>query len=266
MQPIIDFLTMLVLVILAISTVVSALDFIGFLPMKVKKSLRMSKVQDTIDVLKELGVDIDKYKRSIISTNYPKEYDSEQSIEKAVMKSLNPITIHKKIVVGQNRATQLKSYIDLIGYSCDRKHSKHFSSLLSTYWAYAVKNKSLVVNPDFDYVVTPKGGSPILGYEFANLIGKPFVLHELRPRFIDNDDDFRYVFNCAGVPPTGSRFLIVDDSVTGAAMMLNLVGDLRSFGYEVTDSLVVFELTNKDGRQRLYDQGVNLISLVKVQQ
>lgn len=165
--------------------------------------------------------------------------------------------------MGRHRVIKLGSYIDLIGYSCDSTYACYYARMLNTYWSEAVKDQTMVRNPLFDFVLTPKGGSPILGYEFSRLIGKPFMLHEDIERFKDNDD-FRKCFNCASIPEKGANFLIVDDSTTGGALIISAVNDLRKYGYNVTDSLVVFELTNKNARERLRDSGVNLVSITKV--
>lgn len=265
MEGLNNFLNSLILIILSISTVISVLEQVGWLPKKVRKYLKLSRSTEIIEILEELGIDVDKYRRSNVSVNYPKDY-SKESVEKQVRDSLKQITINKPISIGRNRVIKLESYVDLIGYSCDSTYACYYARLLSTYWAEAVKDNDMVKNPLFDFVVTPKGGSPILGYEFSKLIGKPFMLHEDIERFKDNDDDFRKYFNCASIPERGARFLIVDDSTTGGALIISVVHDLKKYGYMVTDSLVVFELTNKDARKKLKDEGVNLVSLTKVHQ
>lgn len=70
-------------------------------------------------------------------------------------------------------------------------------------------------------------------------------------------------FDCAVIPPKGSKALIVDDSTTGGRMVLKVIEDLRKYGYDVSECLVVFEPQNKDARKKLSDQEVNLISIVK---
>lgn len=257
-------LNTLILVLLSVSTLIAVADMIGIIPPKIKKHFRRTYVSDTIEVLKEFGVDIDRYKRNNIALDYPIDY-SAGSVEDCVKEALSQIVIKKKVAVGKNSPIQIQSYIDLIGYSCCHEYSKFFAQQLCNYLAIATKNKT-ILHPSFDFVVTPKGGSPILGYEFANLINKPFVLHEDERRFKDTSDDFRQVFNCAVIPPAGSTFLVVNDSLTMGTMVISTIKDLRKYGYGVYDCLLVFELTNVDGRKRLNDQGVNLLSIVKVHQ
>lgn len=138
-----------------------------------------------------------------------------------------------------------------------------YARLLSTHWADLLENTQTIQSPMFDFVVTPKDGSPILGYEFSKLLNKPFVLHEMSDRFVSVEDDMRKRFNCAEIPKKGACALIVDDSTTGGRMVLGIIEDLRKYGYRVTDCLVIFEPQNKDARKKLADQEVNLISIVK---
>ena len=70
-------------------------------------------------------------------------------------------------------------------------------------------------------------------------------------------------FNCSQIPEKGCTALIVDDSTTGGRMVLSTIEDLRKYGYNVMDCLVVFEPQQKDARKKLSDQSVNLISIVK---
>ena len=118
-------------------------------------------------------------------------------------------------------------------------------------------------NYKIDFVVTPKQGSPILGYEFAKLIEKPFVLHEEIERFKGMDNDMRAVFDCHAVPKKGAVALIVDDSTTGGTMVCNTVRHLRKYGYKVYNCLVVFEPKNKRGRERLAAEQIGLLSIIE---
>lgn len=94
-------------------------------------------------------------------------------------------------------------------------------------------------------------------------MNRPFVLHEESARFDSEEDDMRMWFDCADIPVKGARALIVDDSTTGGRRVLSVINDLRKYGYEVSECLVVFEPQNKDARKKLSDQEVNLISIVK---
>lgn len=58
-----DFLNSLVLIILGIGTLVQVLDMLGFLPERVRNYLKLNHAKDTIEVLKEYGIDPALYRR-----------------------------------------------------------------------------------------------------------------------------------------------------------------------------------------------------------
>jgi len=167
------------------------------------------------------------------------------------------------VSVGRIRQTELNYYIDLIGHSCNPNIAEAYARLLSSFWVNTIENTESIRTPDIDFIVTPKGGSPILGYEFAKVLDKPFVLHEMSDRFKSEEDDMRKRFDCAEIPEKGNKALIVDDSTTGGRMVLCAIEDLKRYGYTVTECLVVFEPQQKNARQKLSDQAVNLLSIVQ---
>lgn len=252
----------IILGLLTISTIIQVCDMCGFLPDWIRRKFRINKSLDTIEVLKELGVNINMHRRRNSIVGIPVDYNKD-TIEKDIGHKLEEIKLDKNVSVGTVRKTELNYYIDLIGHSCDEKCAQAYARTLTSYWVGIVEGTQIVKDPVIDFVVTPKGGSPILGYEFAKLMDKPFVLHEESARFDSEEDDMRKWFDCANIPPKGSKALIVDDSTTGGRRILSVIKDLRKYGYEVSECLVVFEPQNKDARKKLSNQEVNLISIVK---
>lgn len=251
-----------ILILLGISTLIQVCDMCGFLPGWIRKKFRINKSQDTLEVLKEFGIDANKYKRKNAIVGIPRDYDYK-NIENCIETKLKELIIDKEVSVGMVRKTELNYYIDLIGHTCNEECAQAYARILTSYWAETVEKTQAVKTPIIDFIVTPKGGSPILGYEFSKLMQMPFVLHEERARFDSEKDDMRKWFDCSEIPPKGARALIVDDSTTGGRMVLSVINDLRKYGYEVSECLVVFEPQNKDARKKLSDQEVNLISIVK---
>lgn len=252
----------IILILLSISTLIQICDMCGFLPEWLRKKFRINKSQDTLEVLKEFGININMYKRKNAIVGIPRDYNKE-SLEYDVERKLEELIIDKKVSVGKIRKTELNYYIDLIGHSCNGECAQAYARILTSYWADMVENTQKIKNPTIDFVVTPKGGSPILGYEFAKLVDKPFVLHEENARFDSEEEDMRKWFDCAIIPPKGSKALIVDDSTTGGRMVLSVIEHLREYGFDVSECLVVFEPQNKDARKKLSDKEVNLISIVQ---
>lgn len=257
-----DIINDIILFILALSTLIGILDFVGFLPSKLRWYLRMNRVDDTIKLLEDLGIDVDKQKRINQSFNFPKDFHKE-TIEQVTYENLEQVKIEKELAIGHGRVTKVDYYYDLIGASCNHSVAENFARLMSTFWSTNILNRSIIGKPDFDFIVTPKGGSPILGYEFSKLVKKPFLLHEYSERFSNNQESFRSKFDCNTIPEKGSTALIVDDSTTGGMMVLNAVNDLEKMGYNVYTCFVVFEPQHKDARKKLDQKNIQLVSIIK---
>lgn len=211
-------------------------------------------------ILGELGIDAAPYKRRNAALAFPRSVEPGE-IEKCVNKELGKHKIDELRTVGHRRTTSLRPYYDLIGATCEKGVAEYFAKILSSYWSYFSTDMTKVAKVEFDFVVTPKGGSPILGYEFAKIIKKPFVLHEENERF--PEDDMRKWFDCAEIPAEGKTALIVDDSTTGGSMVLEAAKHLREYGYFVNTCFVVFEPAGKDARARLEQNEIQLVSIVK---
>lgn len=219
-------------------------------------------VEYALHILKEFGIDIDFYKRQNTALPFPSGAGPEQ-VKKSVQDGLDKYKIDEPRTVGRQQTTTLQPYYDLIGATCNADSAEFFALMLSSYWRHCSADPAIVVNADFDFVVTPKGGSPILGYEFAKVTKRPFVLHEQSPRFRDSKDDMRRWFDCSEIPDKGKTALIVDDSTTGGAMVLDTITHLREYGYAVHTCFVVFEPRIKDANSRLRQQNVQLVSILK---
>ncbi len=256
-------ITQIILVLLSLSSLIGILDYFGFLPRSIKTWLRLNRTEDTMELLSRFGVDIDRYRRTNQSVSFPK-FLTESEIEKNVIEELDKqCKIQQQLVVGHLQRTKLAYYYDVIGKTCDPKFAKYFAEILSTFWAFNCQKPDVIRNPDFDFVVTPKAGSPILGYEFAKLINKPFLLHEHSERFSSKNSDMRCLFNCSEIPIEGSTALIVDDSTTGGTLIVDIVKSLRKYGYQVHTCLVIFEVKVKDAKTKLGNNNVQLVSIVK---
>ena len=213
--------------------------------------------EQTKVVLGELGIDIPMLQRENRARSFP-ACTVPENLGAVLDKELEQIRIEAPHQVGQHGVTTLKYYIDLIGASCNPDTSVRFARLLSTYWRQNSANPSIVHNSEFDFVVTPKGGSPLLGYEFAKLCNKPFVLHEQKERLHGDPNNMRAMFNFAEQPPSGSTAIIVDDSTTGGTMVMKAAEDLVKYGYRVHTCLVVFAPQVKQSSEVLRNSRVPL--------
>ena len=256
-----NFTLWVVILLLSVSTIVTLADALGFMPHRVSKWLNRNRLSPIIDVLKEFGIEIEKHKRINLSTDIKSFFDSS-NIKESMLDELSAITIWGNVIVGRVESVSSEKYINLIGASVSPFKAELVARYLSTYWKNLLLKSDKIKTPNFDFIVTPKNGSPILGYEFAKLLNKPFALHSIEEKFKSESQAVHKNFDFLNVPQEGSLALIVDDSTTGGRMVLNVIKDLRRFGYQVTDCLVVFEPTLKNARGLLSENDVELHSIV----
>lgn len=96
----------IVIVVLAIATLFQVLDMCGLLPPKFRKFLRLNRSQDTIEVLKELGININQYRKNNLTMGIPRDYPKE-NLEQKTKKDLEALKIDKFVSVGKIRQTEL---------------------------------------------------------------------------------------------------------------------------------------------------------------
>lgn len=253
---------LIIAIILSISSVISILDYVGFLPRRISRILTRNKVQPTLDILKEFGIDVDKHKRLNLAGEIS-SYFTSVDVAENTSAALEKVTLKRKIMVGSVNSVPSNKYIDLMGATTNPPTAALFARLLISFWKTILTEHNVVKHPGFDFVACPKGGSPILAYEFARLAGKPVVLHCQEAKFRSEKEVFQAVFDAQSEPTAGSIALIVDDSITGGNKVLKAIDDLRRFGFNVGDCLVVFEPTLKNAKGLLASKGVNLHSIVR---
>jgi len=244
----------IVIFILGISTIVLVLEAVGFLPLFLSRIINKNRLGTTIDVLNELGFDV-KEKRKII--NKCQTQDSSDRIKD----KLKNITINKEVEIGKSQnGYNFSEYIDLMGATTFKRNATDFARELNTY------KETLANKLEFDFIVTSKLGSPILGYEFANLLEVPFVLHSEEEKFRltkeSEESSSKFDFGCLENKKL-KKALIVDDSTTGGRKVINIIKDLKKYGFEVTDCLVVFAPQGKQAEEKLAKENVTLHSIVQ---
>lgn len=253
-----DVFTQTILIILGVSSVITVLEVTGlieFIP-KLGKAVRKVKVKTTLDLLKEMGLQIDKAQAAHLAMDMPRPTgDSKTDIENLI----NRNKIDAEVEVGKVNSKVIKEFWDVMGATVSPNYAEAFARRLSSRWKEAVVNQE-TSQPKFDFVVTPKDGSPILGYEFAKLHEVPLVLSCGDKKFNCNDGNhsFASLFDYSEKPVEGSVALLVDDSSTGGRKMKKAIDSLRKHGYKVSDCLIVFEPTIKTPRPRALFQNNNV--------
>jgi len=255
-----------ILTVLGVSSVVSVLAWTGFLPSRISKKISLNRAEETMVVLSKLGINPDKYSKGNVSKSIPDFIDAN-NLEKTLHDILKTCTIESPVGVGKTEQVRVESYIDVMSLSTDSKSAQQLARCLTSYWKQKlIENDGLIKNSVFDIVVTPKGGSPILGYEFSKIMETSFALHiSGNHKFTSSDAalQFKSCFDSVAQPEEGSIALVVDDSATGGRKVLETIADLKAHGIVVTDCLVLFEPVVKGIRERLKTQGIQLHAIVE---
>lgn len=255
-----NFFVSLVLVVLAISTLLSVLEWTGLMPRQVSSRLFKNRMRETLEILGEMGVDFKKQRQANFYYNLKSHFSSEDENTKKIKEIINVFLKKGKFSVGKTYQLNIDEFADLMSGSCDPKHAVSIARCLSTH----IKIRNEI--PYFDFVATPKNGSPIIGYEFAKIVNKPFVMHDCNETKYSTSDEELSLLSKFDSPiklEKGKVGLIIDDSTTGGRKVMMLAEDLRTLGCVVSDCLVAFEPQGKEGGNLLTSAGIRLHSIVK---
>lgn len=232
-----------------ISLIILVLEASGFLPRRFSKWLMRNKLATTIDVLEELGF-------KVIETRSMIQECVIEKMKGRVEEKLDKFALNFDVEIGKSTNGNIfPQYIDLMSATVNERNAQDFARELFTYQSK--------INLDYDFVVTSKGGSPILGYEFSKLCKKPFVLHNLEEKFRPKDISEKKFDGLSKKNKELKKALIVDDSTTGGRKVLEIIDDLKKYGYQVDACLVVFAPQGKEAKEKLEKKGVKLHSIVK---
>jgi len=255
----------LILTIVAVAGLFDVARTFGFLPDRVVRVIYRNRLRETLQVLDELGIDIDAARRN--NAVAPLENITSPELTDRVEKRVKAVTIAGKMTVGATVSASGDAFVDMMGACADQTNARVFARDLAALWRQLVAPGGLLANYEVDFIVTPKTGSPLLGSAFASLLRKPLLLHNHEPKFRTDPDNPKAHFDCFELPQPGTRALIVDDSSTGGGKVLAAVEDLQKFGYKVSDLLVVFEpqlkvSTGDNAARRLQTKAVTLHSII----
>lgn len=255
------YLTEILLIVLGLSTIINVLEFSGFMPLFISKWLNRNKLALTTQVLEDLGVDFKKEKRFQLLRKLPSFINRQESLEDSINSLINKNLKKGSFSVGKTQQIAVRDFADLMSGSCDPEDAVLIARCLSTHWANETQG---AVN--FDFVATPKNGSPFIGYEFAKIFNKSIVLHDCN-EVKYRTDDVKYKklnrIDSAFEIKSGMVALIVDDSTTGGRKVRELAEDLRELGCTVEHCLVAFAPQGKSAKSNLALNQVKLHSIVE---
>lgn len=251
-----------ILIMLAFSTLIGLLDFLGFLPRSIRSWIHRNANQNTIQTLQHLGFDIDLVQRRNAQARLPHYY--QQGDTKTQVLAVCRRSLRRGVKqVGSVNNVKSNGFVDVMGASTNPDHAELIARLLVTHWRSLLSNPKEVSEVNIDFVVTPKNGSPIVGFEFAKLVERPLLLHNPKPKYKSKKKEIQSVFDVNSEIPRGSIGLVVDDSTTGGAKIRSLVNDIRECGMDVKDVLVLFEPEIKKPRLLLESYDLKLHSLIR---
>lgn len=253
---------LIVTIILSISTVVTVLDYVGFLPTFISRWLNRNKLSSTLDVLREMGIEGRKVRRRTISSLF-QSFFNQDGLYSGTIKDLNAAKLSKKVLVGSVNSAQSNGFIDLMGASTNPEMAERYAKRLITFWREKMNGDAELKNFEFSFIVTPKSGSPFIAYEMSKILHLPLLVHNSKPKFETTPPSFSAYFDSTFQPERDSIGLIVDDSTTGGAKAIKLIEDLKKFDLKATEFLVVFEPEIKAPRHVLEGKGISLHSIVK---
>jgi orotate phosphoribosyltransferase len=248
------------LAILSVSHVIHLLERLGLLPDAIDRRFKRKRAEETVQVLRELGLDVEVFRSRMIALENP-AYFPGSDFRAATRELIESATRQTPVNIGRTQHSHFPVFVDLMGASTDRTIAERAARLLSTYLVHLLRQNELN-HPRFDFVVGIKEGTPILAYELANLRGERLALFTLEKKFESATSNFHASFDIRGEPPlAGQVALIVDDSSTGGRKAMAAVVALRQFGYAVGDCLVLFEPEGKGAREVLAETAVKLHSI-----
>jgi len=250
-----------ILWILGLATLISVLEANGFLPKSIAKLLARNRLEITIKALQALGVRVTHDETDLNITLTNKLLDKTNIKELAYKSELRDMlledTFNGEVNIGATTYFESSQFIDVIGSSTNPERAVKYARLLHTH----AKIEEI---SDFDVVATPRSGSPILGYEFARLCHKPFIVNS--PNKVTDASKTMGAHATLDFPKglvlKDKVVLIIDDSTTGGRKQIELVKLLRAEGAKVERSLILFEPKGKGAREKLEKIDVKLYSII----
>lgn len=252
----------LISIVLGISGLIAIIDYAGLLPPSIAKWVARNRLEAALRALKRIGVricwDEDQPSLSVMERALTAVGVREPVYKVQLRQMLVEDTFEGEIDVGQTRTFSSQKFIDVMGGSVDVARSISYARILKTHAAV----ESL---GGYDFVATPKGGTPILGYEFARLVDKPLVLGRDTEKAKDPTGlmgQHLYLDFPKAMLLNGKKALLVDDSTTGGRKLLALADRLTEAGSLVSDALVLFEPKGKGARELLESKGIRLHTIL----
>nr|WP_298095482.1 hypothetical protein [uncultured Shinella sp.] len=246
-----------VLVVLALSTVLTVADAAGLLPAPLAGWLARNRISHTIAVLRELGWEPKRVRSAFELSKLQRLVPFKSNQTEAALLTTEA-DLKTSVRVGGTKVVTAKTFIDVMGMSADPRFAVRTARALAARWRELAQQGK--VDPTIDGIAGLKGGSPFVAYELAKLLERPLIIHSNSQKFDSDKPLLQGHFDTALNNISSLRFLLVDDSTTGGAKAIDAIADIREFGGTVDTMLVLFIPTEKDPAGLLKQVNVDLYS------
>ncbi|MEO9787291.1 MAG: phosphoribosyltransferase [Aurantimonas coralicida] len=254
-----DTLGNLVLVLLALSTVLTVLDAIGLLPAFFAKWLARNRLSHTVAVLRELGWNPVRGRRAFELSKLQHLVPFARKRSEATL-IRQEADLNTSVRVGRIQVVDAETFIDVMGKSADHRFAERTARTLAARWRELAQEGT--VDPAIDGVAGLKTGSPFVAYELARQLKVPLLLHVGAIKFDRDPPILQMSFDTMLPSIAELRFLVVDDSTTGGTKAMNAIREIRDFGGIVDTMLVLFVPPEKEPVTLLKQIEVQLYSAI----
>lgn len=221
--------------------------------------LREWKAANTLELLKHLNINVEKITESNFFSEFPIHYNNYEKLKRVTENLCNKYTEMIPTEIGRTEPFQQIKFVNIMGASTRPDVAIRCAQII----AQTMKHESQLVKT-FDFICSPKEGTPFIGYELAKILEKPFVLYK-EPQKITFTTNEKVSPHFDGyLPPVGNTGLLIDDSSTGGSMLINAAFRLRSLGYKVNSAVVVFQPLGKGVYQNLKEKQIEFIPVIKI--
>ena len=167
--------------------------------------------------------------------------------------------------IGKTYSYNFDYFIDIMGSTTNFNCADRCSRILANFIRDEMKKE--LGDPStgiiFNKIVTPKSGSPTLGYMLGEILKIPciFFRGNDNPKY-QSRNNYKSFFD--GTVSSDEIIILVDDSTTGGRMFKQAISKIREAKAKVNHAFVLFEPLGKNARKELSDLDVNLHSIIKM--
>jgi orotate phosphoribosyltransferase len=236
------------------------------LPKPIEEALYSRKKKEISHALEEIGIKshAEPYKQlnQILGISEKRPFISyQQELEKILAISFT----HGTHEVGKTYSQRFGYFIDLTGATTDYQIAERCSRILANFIRDEM-NRTLTDESRpivFNKIVVPKSGSPTIGFLLSQVLRVPCVFFrgDSEPKVRSSSDVSTY-FDGSVLP--SDKLILIDDSTTGGRMFNQAITKIREAKAEVHHAFILFEPIGKDARGLLAHSGVDLHSIVQM--